>query len=45
MSKTRKHRKHKKHRTIKRHHHDKEIIVPNSTPLQIRKISNKYKNN
>jgi len=41
MSKTRKHRKHKKHRTIKRHHHDKEIIVPNSTPLQIRKISNK----
>ena len=45
MSKSRKHRhkkekrKHKR-RTIKHHHH-REIIVPTSTPLNIRKVSNK----
>ena len=45
MSKSRKHRhkkekrKHKR-RTIKRNHH-REIIVPTSTPLNIRKVSNK----
>lgn len=44
MSKSRKHRhkkekrKHKR-RTIKHHH--KEIIVPTSTPLNVRKVSNK----
>ena len=40
MSKTRKHkhRRHKKHkRTIRR----KELVIPTSTPIQIRKISNK----
>jgi hypothetical protein len=46
MSKSRKHRhkkekrKHKRGRTIKRHHH-REIIVPTSTPLNVRKVSNK----
>jgi hypothetical protein len=47
MSKSRKHRHKKekrrhKRRTIK-HHHDRhrEIIVPTSTPLNIRKVSNK----
>ena len=46
MSKSRKHRhnkekrKHKRRRTIKHHHH-REIIVPTSTPLNIRKVSNR----
>ena len=40
MSKTRKHRKHRKHRR-KRSIRYKELIIPNSTPIQIRKLSNK----
>ena len=46
MSKSRKHRhkkekrKHKRMRTIK-HHERREIIVPTSTPLNVRKVSNK----
>ena len=44
MSKSRKHRykkekRHKRRRTIK--HREREIIVPTSTPLNIRKVSNK----
>jgi hypothetical protein len=44
MSKSRKHRhkkekRHKRRRTIKHHH--REIIVPTSTPLNVRKVSNK----
>ena len=40
MSKTRKHRKHRKHRRKRTIRH-KELIIPNSTPIQIRKLSNK----
>jgi len=40
MSKTRKHRKHRKHRRKRTIRH-KELIIRNSTPIQIRKLSNK----
>jgi hypothetical protein len=46
MNKSRKHRhgyrrdKKRHNKTIKRHHH-REIILPTTTPLQIRKVSNK----
>jgi hypothetical protein len=42
MSKTRKHKIRRRHRkkTI-RHHHKNEIVIPSSTPVQVRKISNK----
>ena len=40
MSKTRKHRKHRKHRRKRTIRH-KELIIPNTTPIQIRKISKK----
>ena len=48
MSKTKKH-KHKKHQKHKRHHHKTKhnknrLSVPNSTPLKIRKISNRINN-
>ena len=33
----RKHKKHKKHRTIR----NRDLIIPNTTPIQIRKISKK----
>ena len=47
MSKSRKHRHKKekrrhKRRTIKHHRHNhREIIVPTSTPLNVRKVSNR----
>ena len=46
MSKSRKHRhkekrKHKRIRTIKHHREKREIIIPTSTPLNVRKVSNK----
>jgi len=44
MNKTRKHRKHRKHMKTIRHHRN-ELIVPSSTPIRIRKISNKIENN
>jgi len=35
------HKKHKKHgKTVKRHHH-RDILLPTTTPLQVRKVSNK----
>jgi len=37
MSKTRKHKKHRRKRSIRY----KEVVIPNSTPIQIRKLSNK----
>ena len=50
MSKTRKHRrdkhiikgryKHRRRRTI-RHRHRNELVIPSSTPIKVRKISNK----
>lgn len=46
MSKSRKHKhRHKHHKkrhnkTVKRHHH-RDIILPTTTPLQVRKVSNK----
>lgn len=42
MKKTRKHKKHRKHikkRTIR--HNKRELVIPTSTPIKIRKISNK----
>jgi hypothetical protein len=43
MKKTRKHRSHRKHRKNRtiRHSHTNELVIPSSTPLQVRKISNK----
>lgn len=47
MSKSRKHRhkkekrKHKRARTIKHEHHRWDILVPTSTPLNVRKVSNR----
>ena len=37
MSKTRKHKKHRRKRSIRY----KEVVIPNSTPIKIRKLSNK----
>jgi hypothetical protein len=40
-SRKHKHRKHRKHnKTIKRHHH-RDILLPSTTPFQVRKVSNK----
>ena len=43
MKKTKKHKhkNEKKRKTVKRHRYKELIIIPNSTPLKIRKISNK----
>jgi hypothetical protein len=40
MSKTRKHKKHRRHRKKRTIRH-RDLLIPNTTPIQIRKISNK----
>jgi hypothetical protein len=44
-SRKHKHKKHSKtkrhHKTKKHHHHDNDILLPTTTPLKVRKISNK----
>jgi hypothetical protein len=43
MKKTRKHRRYRKNKNKKtiRHSHRHELVIPSSTPVQVRKISNK----